>query len=233
MVRLPIVLLLALSIIGLGSSAAEGAIRVVPLRADLTNAGEPGGVTPTLTTGAPRPASFGTATMQLSIDDLGTADPADDVPTQMTFFAEVHNIDFGAAATPPAPQTPDTNDNLAIAHIHGSPTVTPTTNAGVVWGFFGSPFNDTAPNDHVFTPFATGVGGTISGKWDPTEGNGGTNLAAQLNNLLTVHTYVNFHTVQFGGGEVRGMIVVVPEPAALLLLAVSVVPLVAFRRSRS
>jgi hypothetical protein len=226
MLRTTLVLLLAVSVVGLATGAAVGAIRVVPLRADLTNAGEPGGVTPTLTTGGPRPASFGTANMQLSIDDLGTANPADDVPTQMTFFADVTNIDFTGS------QTTDTNDNLTIAHIHASATVTPTTNAGVVWGFFGSPFNDNNPNNNVVTPKGTGVGGTISGRWDPPEGNS-TTLAAQLNNLLTVHSYVNFHTMQFGGGEIRGMIMVVPEPATLLLLTMGAVAILPIRRGRA
>jgi hypothetical protein len=119
----------------------------------------------------------------------------------------VFNIDFTGS------QSPDPNDNLTLAHIHGSPTVTPTTNAGVVWGFFGAPQNDTTPDDRVITPFATGVGGTVFGKWDQPEGNG-TTLTAQINNILTQHTYLNFHTVQFGGGEIRGHLIVVPEPAS-------------------
>ena len=61
------------------------------------------------------------------------------------------------------------------------------------------------------TPFATGVGGTFSGKWDAPEGNN-TTFAAQLDNILAGHAYINFHTTQFGGGEIRGNIVVVPEP---------------------
>jgi len=73
----------------------------------------------------------------------------------------------------------------------------------VVWGFFGAPLNDTTPNDVVNTPFGAGVGGTISGKWDAPEGNA-TTLAAQLSNILAGRAYINFHTTQFGGGEVRG-----------------------------
>jgi hypothetical protein len=81
----------------------------------------------------------------------------------MTFSATIFNIDFTGT------QTLDPNDNLVAAHIHAAPTVTPTTNAGVVWGFFGSPFNDNNPNDVVIAPFTNGVGGTISGKWDAPE----------------------------------------------------------------
>ena len=69
------------------------------------------------------------------------------------------------------------------------------------------------------TPFANGVGGVISGKWDLAEGNGGTTLTLQLPNILSGHAYINFHTTQFGGGEVRGMILT-PEPATAVLLGI-------------
>lgn len=172
------------------------------LSATLTNSQENPPTDPTLTTGAPRPASFGTATFNLN-----------DAMTAMTFSATIFNIDFTGS------QTADTNDNLVAAHIHASPTVTSTTNAPVVWGFFGAPFNDNNPNDVVFTPFGAGVGGTISGKWDSPEGNA-TTLAAQLPNILSGHSYINFHTTQFGGGEVRGALAVVPEPSTILLLSI-------------
>ncbi len=115
----------------------------------------------------------------------------------MTFTATVNNIDFTGS------QTSDVNDNLTAAHIHAGPTVTPTTNGPVVWGFFGNPFNDNLPPDVVSAPFASGVGFTISGKWDPPEGNN-TTLAAQLANLREGRAYINFHSTQFGGGEIRG-----------------------------
>jgi hypothetical protein len=170
------------------------------LFADLTNAQENPPTTPTLSTGAPRPASFGSAIFELN-----------DAMTAMTFTATVFNIDFTGS------QTPDPNDNLIAAHIHAAPVVLPTQNVGVVWGFFGTPFNDNNPNDVVNTPFATGVGGTISGKWDAPEGNG-TTLAAQLPNILSGNSYINFHTNQFPTGEIRGAIVPTPEPATIALL---------------
>jgi hypothetical protein len=178
----------------------------------LTNAGEPGGVTPTLTNGDPRPASFGTAMFVLN-----------DAMTQMTMNVEVHNIDFTGS------QTADTNDNLSAAHIHADANSPPNPTAGVRWGFFGAPFNDNNPNDQVVTPFATGVGGTISGKWDAAEGNN-TTLADQLNNILTGHAYVNFHTMQFGGGEIRGTILVVPEPGTALITLIAAVGFAGWRR---
>ena len=118
-------------------------------------------------------------------------------------------------------QTPDPLDNLTNAHIHapGPPGVA----APVVWGFIGTPFNDTNPNDVVVTPFATGVGGIVSGKWDAAEGNN-TTLTAQLPNIFAGNSYINFHTAQFPGGAVRGQIVAaVPEPMTLSLMAAGLI----------
>jgi hypothetical protein len=91
------------------------------------------------------------------------------------------------------------------------------------------PFNDNSPNDVVFQPFPSGVGGMISGKWDLLEGNG-TTLAAQLPNILSGHSYINFHTTQFGGGEIRGNIgpapAATPEPATMFLVGLPIAALV-------
>jgi len=124
--------------------------------------------------------------------------PLNAARTAMTFSATIFNIDITGL------QTPDLNDNLVAAHIHvGAP---PGANAAVRWGFFGSPDNDVAPKQVVITPFATGVGGTISSTWDLTEGNAGTTLTSNLPGILAGLAYINFHTTQFGGGEVRGQI---------------------------
>ena len=154
----------------------------------MTNGQENPPAVPTLTNGNPRPASFGTARLQFN-----------SAQTAMTLDATVNNIDFTGS------QTADTNDNLTAAHIHAGAAVTPGTNGPVVWGFIGTPFNDNNPNDAVVTPFSSGVGGSVHAKWDAPEGNG-TTLAAQLSNLREGRAYLNFHTVQFGGGEIRGNI---------------------------
>jgi len=182
--------------------------------ATLTNGQENPPTVPTLSGGAPRPTSFGVAAFLLN-----TAE------TSLTFTAVVFNIDFTGS------QTPDVNDNLTAAHIHAGPTVTPTTNGGVVWGFFGAPFNDNNPNDMVITPFTNGlVGGVVSGKWDAPEGNG-TTLTAQLENIKAGRSYINFHTTQFGGGEIRGAIVA-PEPSSLLLILTGTAGLLGVYRRR-
>lgn len=168
------------------------------LVANITTSQEvPGPINPTTSTGAPRPVSFGTATFVLN-----------DARTSLTMNATIFNIDVTGS------QTADTFDNLVAAHIHAP--APPGVNAGVRWGFFGQPFNDTNPTNVVLTPFASGVGGTFIGAWDLDEGNA-TTLTAQIPSILANLSYINFHTVQFPGGEIRGQIVV-PEPATMLLL---------------
>ena len=200
-------------VLALALSSASARADIV-LHANLTNAAENPPTTPTTSVGAPRPASFGTADFVLNT-----------AQTALSFTATIFNIDFTGT------QTTDVNDNLVAAHIHAGAAVTPTTNGPVVWGFFGTPFNDNNPNDLVSTPFATGVGGTISGKWDTPEGNG-TTLAAQLDNILEGRSYINFHTTQFGGGEIRGNISPVPEPStwAMMILGFAGVGFMAYRR---
>lgn len=201
---LPFVAALALA------AAPAGAVTI--FTATLTNAAEVPPAVPTDANGDPRPASFGTATFELS-DDQST----------LTFTVTVENIDFTGS------QTADPNDDLSVAHIHGGETVTPTTTAGVVFGFIGTPFNDTSPTDTVVTPFATGVGGTVTSKWDAAEGNA-TTLTEQLDNLFAGRLYINFHTTQFPAGEIRGALVLIPEPATGLGLALGLAVLAARRR---
>src|SRR5687768_6340688 len=96
--------------------ATTGAQAVTILTANLTNDQEVPPATPlTLTTGAARPISFGTADFVLN-----------DAQTALSFTATIVNIDVTGT------QTVDTNDNLVAAHIHASATVTPTTTAPVV-----------------------------------------------------------------------------------------------------
>jgi hypothetical protein len=201
---------------GLFALAANTGWAATILSATLTTSQENPPTNPTTSTGASRPAPFGTATFVLN-----------DAMSALTFSATIFNIDFTGS------QTPDTNDNLVAAHIHAGSAVTPTTNGPVVWGFFGMPFNDTnspTPGNDC-TPFATGVGGTCAGTWDSTEGNGaGVNLAAELPFILSGKSYINFHTVQNGGGEIRGNIQVVPEPTTLTLFGLGAIGLAALRR---
>lgn len=148
-------------------------------------------------TGQSRPLSYGFADFVLN-----------DAKTAFTFTATIYNIDVTGS------QTADTNDNLGAAHIHNAPA---GTNGGVRWGFFGAPDNDNNPDDLIVTPFLNAVGGTFWAKWDLPEGNN-TTLTAQLPNILADNTYINFHTAQFPGGEIRGQIKRVPEGGSTFAL---------------
>jgi len=188
--------------------------------ADITHVAEvsPTNLAPLLTsTGAPRLLSFGTAIFDLN-----------DAMTALTMDATIFNIDVTGTQTPD-----DTNDNLGNAHIHANATATITSAAApVVWGFFGTPFNDTLPMDIVVTPFTTGVGGRFTSVWNAPEGNN-TTLTAQLPNILGGHAYINFHTVQFGGGEIRGFLQAVPEPGTFALVAMGLASLLLGARKKA
>ncbi len=204
----PRVALLA-TLVLLGASTVGDA--AVMFTATLTNEQEPQTpvpVIPTLVNGTLRPKSFGTATFLLN-----------DAMTELTMTATVFNIDFTNS------QTADVNDNLTNAHIHAGATPGAAT-FPVVWGFIGSPFNDNNPRDVVVTPFATGVGGTVTAKWDAPEGQN-TTLTAQLPNIFAGRSYINFHTVQFGGGEVRGQLVT-PEPSSIALAGMGAIGLIGY-----
>ncbi|MEO6339381.1 MAG: CHRD domain-containing protein, partial [Caulobacteraceae bacterium] len=94
-------------------------------------------------------------------------------------------------------QTAATADNVTASHFHLG---APGTNGGVVFGFIGTPNNDT-DGDTLVTA-ATGV---VKGQWDAGEGNG-TTLTAQVNNLLAGQLYFNMHTTANPGGEIRGQV---------------------------
>lgn len=211
MSRIATAALACLSLIG-GAAQAD-----TVFTANLTNSQENPPVTPTLVTGAPRPVSFGNATLTLN-----------DAQTALSFQGTVFNIDFTGS------QSADPNDNLAVAHIHASATSVPGVNGPVVFGFIGSPFNDLTPMDVIVTPFASGVGATFSSIWNAAEGNN-TTLTAQLGNILAGLGYLNFHTTQFPGGEIRGQIIpAIPEPEtyALMLAGLSALALLTRRQRR-
>jgi hypothetical protein len=105
------------------------------------------------------------------------------------------------------------------AHIHCCTMVPLTGGAGV------------ATLTPTFTGFPSGTSGTYSHLFDLTDtgsfnapfvaANGGTAAGAEaalIAGMLGRTSYFNIHSQLYPGGEIRGFLVPVPEPASLLLL---------------
>ncbi len=118
-------------------------------------------------------------------------------------------------------QTPNNlNDNAARFHIHSAPA---GSNGGIVFGI-KDPAQDT---DDLVTNAATG---RITGVWDGNEGN--STLTANLPALFANGLYFNVHTPDHTGGEVRGQIIFVPEPASALLCLLGIAAVSMQRRRK-
>jgi len=122
-----------------------------------------------------------------------------------------------------------------LSHIHAATTLPLSGTAGVA---------TTAP---FFAGFPTGVtSGSFNSTLDLTQSssyngsyvtaNGGTTATAEValtSAIATGRAYFNIHTSTFGGGEIRGFLVPIPEPSALALAGCAGAALLAWRRKNS
>lgn len=110
---------------------------------------------------------------------------------------------------------------LALTPTAGVATVTPTFTGfptGATSGSYLHTFDLTDPGSFN-TTFLNAYGGTAAGA-----------EAALGAGLAVGYAYVNIHTTNFPGGEIRGFLVPVPEPSAAALLGLAVGALALYRR---
>ncbi len=86
--------------------------------------------------------------------------------------------------------------DYTASHIHGNAASFPGFNAGVIVGLVNTPDGTRA--------------GLLQGTTAPL-------TAEQQGWMVAGSTYVNIHSAAFGGGEIRGQVVAVPEPGVLAL----------------
>ncbi len=137
----------------------------------------------------------------------------------------------GAQETPPVATPATGTGTLILDDTNGNYTI-----SGTFQDLIG-----TSNNAHIHGPAAVGQGpaGVVHGltfDFGVNSGNysgANTFTPAQMAELINELYYVNIHSTAYGGGEIRGQILLVPEPSTAALVGLGVGLLAAARRRRS
>jgi hypothetical protein len=125
---------------------------------------------------------------------------------------------------------------VTASHIHccvdppgnaGVATTTPTFPgfpSGVTFGSYDATFDLTMPSS--YNTGATGFFNTLG------MGSAATAEMVLVTNLNAGRTYFNIHSTAFPGGEIRGFLNPVPEPATFALFGAALLGLAAYRKTR-
>jgi hypothetical protein len=127
-----------------------------------------------------------------------------------------------------------TGSGTTASHIHAATTLPFQGTAGVATttpSFVGFPLGVTAGTFHSILDL------TQSTSWNPSyvSANGGTTATAEVAfaaALASGRSYWNIHSQTFGGGEIRGFMQLLPEPASCLLLVIGLVGFACGARKR-
>jgi hypothetical protein len=104
------------------------------------------------------------------------------------------------------------SSDATMSHIHSGP---PGTEGPILIWFF-------PPS---LTPTPTATSGTYSGTWTAadlsaeTQDPAITNFTELLSAMTSGDTYVNVHSVDYPGGEIRGQLTMLPEASTLALVS--------------
>ena len=148
---------------------------------------------------------------------------------QMSFAATENftvSLDAAQAGTVGAGGTGSGSGTLSYDTVASTLTLNNITYSGLS-------ANSTFAHIHGSDTTLGGTSGAFNGTVPLVDGTGGFSLAQQISQLEGGLWYINIHSANFGGGEIRGQILPVPEPSTLALLGLGAGALVWRLRRRT
>jgi hypothetical protein len=140
--------------------------------------------------------------------------------TRIQYEITIDGLDFSSFVSGAA-RTTDTGDDVIGLHVHNAARGNTGPIVFGIAGVDGDPFTPTETDDADLTITADGSEVTFRGSWDVAEGTDPNTFASGADGILgaavgdDVALYVNVHTTNNQGGEIRGQLVAQPVYDAL------------------